>query len=235
MVEIGGRPILWHLMKNLSTFGIQQFTICTGYKSEKIKEFFLSHETMASSIRIKYGDVTKVEPLDADFTVNPNWQVDILHTGETTNTGGRIFRARDNLNGSRFLCTYGDGLADVNIKKLIEFHLSHGKIATVTVVKPVSRFGMVAVDQSGAVTQFVEKPIMDNWVNAGFFIFESEIFDYLNDESVLEETALKALTAKGELVAFKHEGFWQPMDTYRETQILENLWAKNDAPWKNWD
>ena len=235
MVEIGGRPILWHLMKNLSAHGICEFTICTGYKSEKIKEFFLSQESMSTSIRIKYGEKFQVEALDKEFIVNPNWEVEVLDTGALTNTGGRIYRARDFLGGNRFFCTYGDGLANVDIKKLFEFHMSHGKIATITVVKPLSRFGMVTLDSRGKVAQFIEKPLMDNWVNGGFFIFEDKIFDYLDDDCVLEETALKALSAEGELMAFKHESFWQPMDTYRETQILSDLWTRKVAPWKNWE
>ena len=235
MVEIGGHPILWHLMKNLSSFGISEFTICTGYKSEKVKEFFLAHETMASSIRVKFGQTNKIESLESETIMNPNWTVEILNTGELTNTGGRILLAKEFLKVERFLCTYGDGLADVDISELLNFHLSHGKTATVSVVKPTSRFGMVSISEMGQVSKFIEKPVMDTWVNAGFFIFERRIFDYLSEDCVLEETALKNLATDGELMAYKHNGFWQPMDTYRETQILSKLWDENRAPWRNWD
>lgn len=232
MVEVGGRPILWHIMKNLSVQGVSDFSVATGYKGEVIKDYFLNYHARNNDVTIDLGQQSRFT--QHGLHDESDWRVTIAGTGETTMTGGRVFRAMKYLQGERFLCTYGDGLADIDLKQLIDFHVSSGKIATVTTVKPLSRFGVMEVDEKGIVTQFREKPLMDGWVNAGFFIFEPEIIDYLDEDCVLEEEPLAKLAADGQLAAYRHNGFWQPMDTFRESNFLNELWNSNSAPWKNW-
>ena len=233
MVEVGNRPILWHIMKNLSVQGINEFCVATGYKGEIIKDYFLNYESQNSDVTLNLGK--KLSVVSHGLHKESDWNVTITDTGSLTMTGGRVMRALKYLNDDRFLCTYGDGLADVDIGALIKFHLSHGKKATVTAVKPLSRFGVMDLDQNGLVNEFREKPFMDSWVNGGFFIFEREIKDYLDHESVLENEPLAQLAKEGQLVAYKHTGFWQPMDTIRESNLLNDLWNKDEAPWKNWN
>jgi glucose-1-phosphate cytidylyltransferase len=232
MVEVGGRPILWHIMKNLSVQGVRDFSVATGYKGDVIKDYFLNYHARNNDITIDLGQQTKF--IQHGLHDESNWSVTLAGTGEMTLTGGRVFRSKKYLNNERFLCTYGDGLADIDLGSLLKFHESHGKIATVTTVKPLSRFGLMEVDESGIVTQFREKPLMDGWVNAGFFIFEPAIFGYLDEECVLEAEPLAKLAADGELAAYRHNGFWQPMDTFRESNFLNEMWNSNQAPWKNW-
>jgi glucose-1-phosphate cytidylyltransferase len=232
MVEVGGKPILWHIMKNLATQRVDTFAIATGYKGEVIKDYFLNYYARNNDITVNLGQQS--EFVQHGLHNESNWNVTIAGTGETTMTGGRVFRSKKYLDGARFLCTYGDGLADINLDELIHFHESHGKIATVTTVKPLSRFGLMEVNDDGIVTQFREKPLMDGWVNAGFFIFEPEIFEYLDESCILEAEPLAKLAADGQLAAYRHNGFWQPMDTLRESNFLNELWNSNNAPWKNW-
>jgi glucose-1-phosphate cytidylyltransferase len=232
MVEVGGRPILWHIMKNLSQQNISNFVIASGYKGESIKDYFLNYHARNNDVTIDLGQQSQF--IQHGSHNESDWTVTIANTGELTMTGGRVHKTAKYLEGGRFLCTYGDGLADVNLSELIKFHESHGKIATVTTVKPLSRFGIMDVNENGIVQQFREKPVMDGWVNAGFFIFEPEIFEYLNEECVLEADPLARLASNGQLAAYRHEGFWQPMDTLRESNFLNELWNTNQAPWKNW-
>lgn len=232
MVEIGGRPILWHIMKQLSQQGLNEFVICLGYKGELIKDFYLNYETRTNDVTINLGS-DQVRPIHAN-THSENWEVTLANTGASTFTGGRIFRIQKFVENETFLCTYGDGLADIDLKKLQTFHRSHGKIATVTAVKPLSRFGALNLDDQNKVLEFSEKPVSSDWVNGGFFIFEPKIFDYLDENCTLESEPLERLAKDGQLVAYKHDGFWQPMDTYRETQELNALFAAGNAPWKNW-
>ena len=232
MVEVGGRPILWHIMKNLSQQKINNFVVASGYKGESIKDYFLNYQARNNDVTIDLGQHSKF--IQHGSHNESDWSVTIANTGELTMTGGRVFKAKRYLDDQRFLCTYGDGLADIDLSELMKFHESHGKIATVTTVKPLSRFGIMDVNENGIVQQFREKPIMDGWVNAGFFIFESEIFEYLNEECVLEAEPLAKLALSGQLAAYRHEGFWQPMDTLRESNFLNELWNTNQAPWKNW-
>lgn len=232
MVPIGGRPILWHIMKTYAHYDHQDFVVCTGYRGDVIRQYFRDFETMNLDFTIKIGAqsvLTTHGALEED-----GWSVTVADTGAETMTGGRLFRIRDHLGVETFMCTYGDGVADVNIKELVAFHKSHGKIATMTAVKPVSRFGVLDISDNGNVGHFREKPQADGWVNAGYFVFEPEIFDYLDDECVLEKEPLTNLSNDNQLVAFKHEGFWQPMDTYRETIMLNEMWADKSAPWKVW-
>ena len=232
MVEIGGRPILWHIMKILSTQGINEFIICLGYKGDQIKDFFLNYEARTNDITVKIGSN---ESTIQHFSNNSeNWSVTLVDTGISTLTGARLFQINKFVGTDRFLCTYGDGLANLQVNELISFHKSHGKLATITAVRPVSRFGSLQIDKNDLVTEFIEKPRVEKWVNGGFFIFEPEIFNYLDPLTSLEKEPLEKLVRKGELKSFKHEGFWQPMDTYRESKELNELWEKNQAPWKVW-
>ena len=232
MVQIGERPILWHIMKNMSAQGVNDFCIATGYKGAVIKDYFLNYRLQNVDISLSLGEKSSV--VDHGTHNEVGWNLTVANTGELTMTGGRIFRALKYLNGERFLCTYGDGLADVNLDELIKFHLSHGKKATVTAVRPLTRFGVMDFDVDGIVTKFREKPLMDNWVNGGFFIFEPSIKEYLDENCTLEKEPFSNLVNDGELVAYQHKGFWQPMDTIREADFLNDLWNKEKAPWKNW-
>lgn len=232
MVEVGGRPVLWHIMKILGQQGISDFVVATGYKSEFIKNYFTNYSPMNQDFTVKLGDHSSIT-YHGDHT-EADWTVTVADTGISTMTGGRIKRVRDYVGNERFLCTYGDGIADVDLKALLEYHESHGKLATVTAVQPLSRFGVLDLDEDGGVRQFKEKPQVEGWINIGYFIFEPAVFDYLEDNSVLEEEPLHRLASDGQIAAYPHTGFWQPMDTYRETLILNQLWDSGNAPWKNW-
>lgn len=232
MVEIGGKPIIWHLMKNLSEQNINEFIVCLGYKGDQIKDYFLNYNYKNNDFEIDLSDKTRTIKKASD-ALDEAWKVTLADTGQETMTGGRINKVKKYINGA-FLCTYGDGLSDVDISKLRKFHEDHGLIATVTAVQPTNRFGALALDENNLVTEFSEKPKNEKWVNGGFFIFEKDIFDFLDDECVLEKEPLEKLALSGNLKAFKHSGFWQPMDTYRESLELNNLWDNNIAPWKIW-
>ena len=233
MVEIGGRPVLWHIMKLLSQQNLNDFVICSGYKGEIIKNYFLNYAAMNHDFTVNLGERNKVEYYGAHD--ESKWNVTVSDTGATTMTGGRIKRIRNFVQGERFLCTYGDGVADIDLDALVAYHESHGKIATMTTVQPPSRFGVLDLADDGTVLKFKEKPQVEGWINIGYFIFEPEIFDYLGgDETVLEQEPLNRLAADGQIAAYKHEGFWQPMDTYRESQMLNELWDNDEAPWRNW-
>lgn len=232
MVEIGGKPILWHIMKSLNEQGISEFVICLGYKGEQIKEFFLNYEALTNDITIQLGESRVTNQFHS--AAEENWTVTLADTGMHTMTGGRLNKVRQYLGAEAFLCTYGDGLADIDINELVNFHKNHGGLATVTAVQPTNRFGALELSPDDVVTSFEEKPISEKWVNGGFFIFEKEIFEYLDDECVLEREPLEKVAKKGELHAFKHKGFWRPMDTHRETQELNKLWNEGIAPWRNW-
>lgn len=232
MVEIGGRPILWHIMKLYSHYGFNDFIVCLGYKGYVIKEYFnhyfLHMADVTFNMRTNHMTVHKkaAEP----------WQVTLVDTGANTSTGGRIKRVRDYVGRERFMATYGDGLSDGNMGDLVAFHERHGKTATLTAVQPSGRFGVVDVDEEGCVSAFVEKPRGDGaWVSGGFFVFEPDIFDWIEgDDCVLERGPLRTLGARGELKAFKHRGFWKPMDSLRDKHEFEELWNAGAAPWKVW-
>jgi glucose-1-phosphate cytidylyltransferase len=232
MIEVGGRPILWHIMKNLSHYGISDFIVATGYKSDMIKDYFLNYEAWNNDFTVTLGRRESLTFHGAHDETH--WNVTVAYTGETTMTGGRVFRAAKYLDDGPFLVTYGDGLADVDISELTAAHAQSGLLATVTTVQPTSRFGVMDVDPDGLVRQFREKPVMDGWVNIGFFIMEPGVLDYLDEHSVLEEAPLSALASDGQLSAYRHQGFWQPMDTYRESRLLNDLWDAGDAPWQVW-
>lgn len=232
MVEIGGKPILWHIMKSLNAQGINEFVICLGYKGEQIKEFFLNYEALTNDITIHLGESRLSNQFHS--AAKENWTVTLADTGMNTMTGGRLNQVRQYLGSETFLCTYGDGLADVNVNELINFHKKHDGLATVTAVQPTNRFGALELNADDVVTSFAEKPMSEKWVNGGFFIFEKEIFEYLDNECILEREPLEEVAGKGELYAYKHTGFWRPMDTHRETQELNKLWSEGIAPWRNW-
>jgi glucose-1-phosphate cytidylyltransferase len=232
MVPIGGKPILWHIMKTYANFNHNDFIVCTGYRGDVIRQYFRDFETMNLDFTIKIGAQSILTMHGA--LEEAGWSVTVADTGAETMTGGRLFRIRNYLGSETFMCTYGDGVADVNIRELLAFHKSHGKVATMTVVRPVSRFGVVDISENGDVGHFREKPQADGWVNAGFFIFEPKVFDYLDENSILENEPLTNLARDNQLVAYRHEGFWQPMDTYRETLMLNEMWAQGSAPWKVW-
>jgi glucose-1-phosphate cytidylyltransferase len=232
MVEIGGRPILWHIMKNLAGFGVRDFIIATGYKSHVIRDYFLHYSSNISDFSLCLGDPNSLTYLDEHDEAS--WKVTVAFTGETTPTGGRVKLVEKYLTDDRFLVAYGDGLADVDIDQLVQTHSESKRLGTVTTVRPTSRFGLVETNREGLVTAFREKPTLDSWVNIGYMVFEREALDYFTETCTLELEPLAALTEMGQLGAFHHAGFWMPMDTYREYQELSSLWSQGSAPWKMW-
>lgn len=232
MVEVGGRPLLWHLMKHYASFGCSEFVIALGHKGDFIKRWFLDYHTLAGSktVRLKDGTVTTHVGEDHD-----DWTIHLMDTGAETMTGGRVKRLSGLLSDGTFMLTYGDGVSNVNLERLMSFHRSHGKLATVTAVRPPARFGGLVFD-GDRVKEFTEKPqIGEGWINGGFMVLEPGVLKYLKDDrSVLEADALEALARDGELMAYRHEEFWQCVDTVRELRILEGLWESGKPPWKTW-
>ena len=230
MVEIGGRPILWHIMKIFERHGINDFTLALGYKGEVIKDYFLNYHARQSDLTVD------LKNNNVDYT-NPTaeqWRLSLIDTGANTMTGGRLLRLKKHLDSEgTFIVTYGDGVSDVDITALLSFHRGHGRLATVTAVRPPVRFGELTIE-GDQVTTFQEKPQAgEGWINGGFFVFESGIFDFiLDDSTLLEREPLEHLAQKGELMAYHHPGYWQCMDTLRDKHALEDLWANNKAPWK---
>ena len=232
MVEIGGRPVLWHIMKNLAHFGITDFIVATGYKSDMIKDYFLNYEARNNDFTVTLGSRDSLRFHSGHE--ESEWTVTVAYTGNDTMTGGRVYRASRYLADGPFLVTYGDGLANVDIHALVSNHQASGTLATVTTVQPTSRFGVMDVDQDGRVTQFLEKPKLDGWINIGFFVMEQAALDYLDDDCVLEQEPLLQLAADAQLSAYRHPGFWQPMDTFREATMLNEMWLSGEAPWRTW-
>lgn len=208
LIPIGGKPIIWHLLSIYAFYGFNDFILCLGYLGDQIKEYFENQDT--------------------------DWKVTSVDTGVSTQTGGRLKSVESLLYGeSTFCVTYGDGLADVDISKLVKFHRDHGKVATVTAVHPHSNFGLMDVDSRGSITAFREKPRLNEWVNGGFFVFDREVFDHVGDNDILERAPFERMSKAGEMMAFRHEGFWKCMDTFKDNQEFEALWSV-DAPWKVW-
>ena len=232
MVPIGEMPIIWHIMKNLSYWELKEFVIPLGYKGHMIKEYFYNYLKLAGNVTLDFSN-SEVARINSHYEIE-NWRIELVETGSSTMTGGRLFQLRDIIGKDIFLCTYGDGLSDVHVKDLVNFHRAHGKIATVTAAHPTSRFGSLTLGEDSQVIGFQEKPLDQSWVNAGFFIFDYRIFDYLSDTSILEKDPLENLVKDEQIYAFKHEGFWKPMDTLREMQELNHIWESGFAPWKNW-
>jgi glucose-1-phosphate cytidylyltransferase len=232
MVEVGGHPVLWHIMKNFSNYGHTEFIIATGYKSEYIKDYFLHYKTRNNDFTITLG---RSDSLTIHGQDEQDWKVTVADTGLNTLTGGRLVGCGKYLDpNENFLMTYGDGLANVDLAKLVKFHDESKKLATVTVVQPLSRFGVVDLDDKDQVVQFREKPQVEGWINVGFFVMSPKVLSYIDPTEPLEQKPLTKLANDGNLNAFRHNGFWQPMDTYREAQLLNELWDAGKAPWKTW-
>lgn len=233
MVEIGGKPILWHIMKIYSYYGHNDFIILSGYKSHIIKEYFINYYNRYSDITVDMANNT----VEIHKTRTEPWKVTILYTGKETMTGGRIKKAESYIGKETFMLTYGDGVADIEINKLLEFHKSSGKIATLTAVQPTGRFGAIDISEENTVKSFAEKPLGDgNWVNGGFLVCEPQIFDYIpyGDDVIFERTPMENLAKDNQLNAFKHTGFWKPMDTLKDKLDLTKMWETQNAPWAIW-
>lgn len=230
MVEIGGKPIIWHIMNVYGHYGYKEFIIALGYKGELIKEYFLNYYNLQSDLTVSL----KTGEIKASKTCYRDWLVHLIDTGANSMTGGRLYRLKDHLKDETFMLTYGDGVSNVDISKLLEFHRSHGKIATVTAVRPTARFGGMQFD-GNKVVEFKEKPQTgEGWINGGFFVFEPGIFNYLKSEGdVLEGFPMENLASDGQLMSYKHEGFWQCMDTMRDKAHMEEMWTINPI-WKVW-
>ena len=232
MVEIGGHPILWHIMKIYSHFGFNDFIICLGYKGFMIKEYFMNYFVYSSDLKVDTSK-NKIEVLN---NRSEDWTVTLVDTGINTMTGGRIKRVKDYIEEQTFMLTYGDGVADVNISKLLEFHTSHGKPVTLTAVQPEGRYGSLRIGNDGTVQNFIEKPPGDGgWVNGGFYVLNDEVFDYIEgDETVWEQGPMYRLSEENKVRAYRHTGFWKAMDTLPEKRRLEEIWDSGRAPWKVW-
>ncbi len=207
LVEIGGKPIIWHLMKIYANYGFKDFILCLGYKGEIIKEYFKDSK---------------------------EWNITYVDTGQETNTGGRIKKIEKYIKDDIFFANYADGLANINLKELLEHHKSKKKIATLTTVNPLSQFGIIEIGNDGTILKFKEKPLLNQWINGGFFVFSREIFNYLDENSVLEKQPFEKLAAEKQISAYKFNGFWMCMDTFKDTQTLNELWSKENPPWKVW-
>ena len=234
MIRIGDRPILWHIMRTYGAAGINDFVLCLGYKSWAIKEYFLNLRAQLADLTISPGRPGEVDYGTAEFT-EAAWQIVLAETGLASQTGARLWNVRDHLAGEELFClTYGDGVADIDVGEVVAFHRSHGKAATVTGVHPPGRFGVMTVD-GAQVTSFSEKPQAgEGLINGGYFVFSAKVFDFLDADPglILEQQPLMRLADAGELMLFEHHGFWQPMDTYREWRLLNDLWDGGNAPWQ---
>lgn len=235
MVRVGELPILWHIMKNYSHFGVKDFVLCLGYKGEMIKDFFFNHEWMNNDITIKLGN--RAEDKIHHSRDWEDWNVTFADTGLESMTGSRIKKVQKYIEGDNFFLTYGDGVSDVNIRDLRDFHTKQGTVGTLTAVHPHSKFGMVKEAGEGIIERFVEKPVLYDFINGGFYCFKKELFDYLHegDSCTLETDPLNKLVGQKQLSMFKHEGFWHAMDTYKDYLSLNELWDRRQHPWKVWE
>ena len=233
MIEIGGRPILWHIMKLYSYFGFNDFIICLGYKGYVIKEYFLNYFVHMSDITVDLS----CGSTEIHNTYSDPWKVTLVDTGLNTMTGGRIKRVKDYINNETFMMTYGDGVGDVDIRALLDFHKKHGKLATVTAVQPSGKFGAITIGNNNSIESFIEKPAGDgSWINGGFFVLESSVINYVDgDNTIWEREPLEQLARDNQLMAYKHKGFWKPMDTLRDKRELDDFWVGGKAKWKLWE
>jgi len=232
LVSVGQRPILWHIMKLYAHHGFREFVLCLGYRGDMIKDYFLNYEAMNNDFSINLGKSHKITYHESHG--EQDFQVTLAETGPETMTGGRVKRAAHYIDGETFMVTYGDGLSNVDIKRLLEFHRGHGKLATVTAVRPLSRYGILDLD-GNRVASFSEKPQLEGWASSGFFVFERQVLAYLTgDDCVLEREPLERLSQEGQLMVFQHDGFFFAMDTYREYKQLNELWDRGEAPWRVW-
>jgi glucose-1-phosphate cytidylyltransferase len=234
MVEIGGRPIVWHIMKHYTHYGFRDYVIALGYKSEYVKRYFVDYTYYSDTnlrVDLREGSVTVDQN---DTAEREDWTVQMIETGFMTATGGRIKRLSPYLGEGTFMLTWGDGVSDVDLSRLLEFHRAHGRLATVTAVRPPARFGRLDLD-GDVVAQFSEKPLEEGWINGAFFVLEPGIFDYIEDDDTQwEREPLERLAKDGQLMAFRHESFWQCMDTLRDKKLLEDLWESGAPPWRVW-
>jgi len=233
MVEIGGRPILWHIMKTYSHYGFNDFVILTGYKSHVIKEYFINYYSRYSDITVDMSE----NSVEIHKTRTEPWKVTMLYTGKDTMTGGRIKKAKDYIGNETFMLTYGDGVSNVDIPALVDFHKKSGKLATLTAIQPSGKFGAINIENNGEISAFMEKPKGDGaWINGGFFVLEPKVFDYIKngDSTIWEKEPLEGLAKDNQLNAYKHRGFWQPMDTLRDKIELTEMWQSQSAPWQIW-
>ncbi len=236
MVEVGGRPLLWHIMKLHAFQGFSDFVLALGFKGHVIRDFFLNYRRQTSDLTIDYGSGDQQDRISLHSSSDiEGWQVTLADTGEITNTGGRINRLRPYLEDGTFLMTYGDGVADIDIQALLAHHRRSGRLATVTGLRPQSRFGVLEQDDNGAAVRFREKPLLDSWISGGFFVLEPGVFDYLDDDCVFEQEPLRRLAEDGELAVYNHSGFWKSIDTYREYLEINRMWDGGDRPWALWE
>ena len=235
MVEIGGKPILWHIMKTYSSFGFNDFVVCLGYKGFFIKEYFANYFLHQTDVTIDLAN----NAMEFHKSSSENWKISLIDTGKDSMTGGRIKRIQPFIGNEPFMLTYGDGVSDVDISKLVSFHQNHGKLLSVTSIQPTGRFGALEFDESSQkVSSFYEKPKGDGiWINGGYFVCQPEVFDYIKkgDSTIWEQEPLQNIASDGQLMGYKHEGFWSPMDTLKDKQDLNELWNSNKAKWKIWD
>jgi len=234
LVPVGGRPILWHIMKTYAHCGFREFVLCLGYRGEMFKDYFLNYEAMSNDFTIRLGQRHSVAYDEAHS--EQDFRITLADTGLETMTGGRIKKVEKYIDGDTFMVTYGDGVADIDIRALVEYHHQHGRLATLTAVHPFSRFGILTMDDNSSVLNFAEKPQVEEWVSAGFFVFNRRIFDYLTgDDCFLEREPLERLAHEGQLMAYKHSGFFYAMDTYRDYKFLNDMWDRGETPWKVWE
>lgn len=232
MVEIGGQPILWHIMKHYAHYGFKRFSIALGYKGDVIKKYLGDFYRLNSNLTVNLG----TGEIQMHGGRNPDWIVDLVDTGDSTQTGGRIKRLAPVLGNETFMLTWGDGVSDVNLRELLAFHRSHGKLATLTAVRPPARFGHLET-RGDQIVEFSEKPQTgEGWINGAFFVLEPKVFDYIDGDDIFwEKEPLERLAREGQLMAYRHHAFWQCMDTVRDKRLLESLWATDKAPWKTWE
>jgi glucose-1-phosphate cytidylyltransferase len=234
LIEIGGRPVLWHLMKIYAHHGLNDFVLCLGYLGDAIKRYFLEHHWLHSDFTLEMGKAGDYQ-LRKSGSISEDWRVTFSDTGLDTNTGGRVKRVERYVSDDETFCvTYGDGLADVDLHALLEFHRSHGRVATLTAVHPRSNFGLLKLNDESAVTEFEEKPVIADWINGGFFVFDRKVFDYLDDDCALEREPFGRLARERQLMAYRHTGFWKCMDTYKDNLEFNQLWEAGEAEWKVW-
>ena len=231
MVEIGGKPILWHIMKIYACYGFTEFILCLGYKGNVIKEYFFRYEMMCNDCTIRLGKGNNI--IYQNGHKEQDFKITLVDTGYNTMTAGRIKRIEPYIKTDTFMVTYGDGLADIDILRLLNFHKSHGKMATLTASRPPSRFGILDLANDGTVNRFREK-VETEWINGGFFVFQRDIFKYFTQDCMLEQAPMEYMVNDGQLMAYRHDGFWIGMDTYREYEILNKMWDSEKAPWKLW-
>jgi glucose-1-phosphate cytidylyltransferase len=235
LVEIGGKPVLWHLMRHYYAFGYRRFILCLGYRGSMIKEYFLNYRWMNGDFTLRFGQ-GEPERIALDAGVHEDWEVTCVDTGQESQTGARLARVAHLIEGDTFLANYCDGLSDVDLDALVAFHREHDTIGTITGFHPHSKYGIVKVDGGGTVTYFQEKPLMNDLTSGGFFVFHRKLFDYLSPDPdcILEHEPFRRLAEEGEMSLFVHRGFWQAMDTFKEVQAMNQLWASGEAPWKKW-